>query len=166
MILGLSVDILGSRRIVLERWDCSDAVSVCAEAVDHGPAILADQAGAQLIPAPHRPTLWDAGVVCGVEWPQTSRKKLLVDPLRDRGPAILLEARGIEHSVPQIGIARLSLGDPRAHRLGGHLEPDVRAECAVPLPVPHERAAREQSIRAAFGAGHVVVVGDDRPPAH
>src|SRR4029450_5520566 len=62
MIFGLGVDVLGPRRIVLERWDRSDAVSVCAEAVDHGPAILADQAGAQLIPAPHRPTLWDAGV--------------------------------------------------------------------------------------------------------
>ena len=27
---------------VLEGWDCSDARSVSAEAVDHGPAILAD----------------------------------------------------------------------------------------------------------------------------
>src|SRR5262245_26580188 len=53
VVLGLGVHVLGPRWIVLERWDRADAVSVCAETVDHGPAILADQAGAQLIPAPH-----------------------------------------------------------------------------------------------------------------
>ena len=30
------------RRVVLEGWDRSNTVSVCAEAVDHGPTILAD----------------------------------------------------------------------------------------------------------------------------
>src|SRR5262249_41715007 len=109
---------------------------------------------------------WNGGFARGVKWPQTSRNKLLVDPLRDRGPAVLLEARGIEHPVPQIGIARLSLDDPRAHGLGRHLEPYIGARCAVPLPVPHERAAREQSIWAAFGAGHVAVVGAECPPSH
>jgi hypothetical protein len=87
VILGLSIDILGPRRIVLESRDRPNAVSVCAEAVDHGLPVLSDEAGAQLIPATHRPPVRDAGVVCGVKWAQTSRNKLLVDPLRDRGPA-------------------------------------------------------------------------------
>jgi hypothetical protein len=42
VILGLSIDILGPRRIVLKGWDRSNTVSMVAEAVDHGPAILAD----------------------------------------------------------------------------------------------------------------------------
>ena len=42
VVLGLGVDVLGPRRIVLERWDRSDARSMGAEAVDHGPTILAD----------------------------------------------------------------------------------------------------------------------------
>ena len=42
VVLGLGVDIFGPRRIVLEGWDRSNARSVRAEAVDHGPAILAD----------------------------------------------------------------------------------------------------------------------------
>jgi hypothetical protein len=42
VILGLCVDVLGPRGIVLEGRDRSNARSVCAEAVDHGPAILAD----------------------------------------------------------------------------------------------------------------------------
>ena len=42
VILGLGIDVLGPRGIVLEGWDRSDARNVCAEAEDHGPAILAD----------------------------------------------------------------------------------------------------------------------------
>src|SRR6478672_13829721 len=80
----LSIDILGPRRIVLEGWDRPNAVSVCAAAVDHGLPVLSDKAGAQLIPATHRPPVRDTGVVCGVKWAQTSRNKFLVDPLRDR----------------------------------------------------------------------------------
>src|SRR5262245_32353811 len=47
MILGLSIDILGPRRIVLQGRDCSNAMRVCAEAVDHGLPVLSDKAGAQ-----------------------------------------------------------------------------------------------------------------------
>ena len=42
VIFGLSIDIFGPRRIVLEGRDRPNARSMCAEAVDHGPAILAD----------------------------------------------------------------------------------------------------------------------------
>src|SRR5262249_24976292 len=42
VILGLCINVLWPRRIVLEGWDRPNAVSVRAEAVDHGPAILAD----------------------------------------------------------------------------------------------------------------------------
>src|SRR5258705_6836848 len=53
MIFGLGVDVLGPRRIMLKSRDRSNAVSVCAEAVDHGLRVLSDEAGAQLIPPPH-----------------------------------------------------------------------------------------------------------------
>src|SRR5262245_14644115 len=141
VILGLSVNVLGPRRIVLKGRDRSNAVSVGAEAVDHGLPVLSDEAGAQLIPTTHRPPVRDAGVICGMKWPQTSRNKFLVDPLRDRGPAVLLEARGIKHSVPQIGIARLSLSDPRAHGLGGHLEPHIGTRGPIPLTITEQGAA-------------------------
>jgi hypothetical protein len=35
VIFGLGVHVLRSRRVVLEGWDRSNAVNVCAEAVDH-----------------------------------------------------------------------------------------------------------------------------------
>src|SRR5262245_35077243 len=79
VIFGLGVDVLGPRRIMLEGRDRPNAASVCAEAVDHGLPVLSDEAGAQLIPATHRPPVRDSGVVCGVKWAQTSRNKLLVD---------------------------------------------------------------------------------------
>jgi len=44
VILGLSVDVLGPRWIMLERWDRPNARSASAEAIDHRPAILADEA--------------------------------------------------------------------------------------------------------------------------
>ena len=97
----------------------------------------------------------DAGIVRGVKWPQPSRNKLLVDPLSDRGPAILLEARGIEHSIAQCRIVHLPLDDPRGYGLGRHLEANVRARGPIPLPVPHERAAGKDL------ATRDVVVPDD-----
>ena len=112
VVLGLGVNIFRPRGIVLEGRDRADARRVCAEAVDHGPAILADQAGAQLIPAPHRPPVRDAGVICGVKWPQTSCNEFLVDPLRNRGPSVLLEARGIEHPITESGVVEFALDDP------------------------------------------------------
>ena len=81
----------------------------------------------------------NTGIVCGVKWPQTSRNKLLVDPFRDRGSAVLLETRRIEDPITESCIVEFSLDDPRGHGLGGHLEPDVRGSGAVPLAVPHER---------------------------
>src|SRR5262252_9180428 len=62
VILGLCVDILWPRRIVLEGWNRPNAVSVCAEAVDHGLPVLTDKAGAQLIPASHRSALGHARI--------------------------------------------------------------------------------------------------------
>ena len=50
-------------------------LSAFAEAVDHGLPVLSDEAGAQLIPAAHRPPMRDAGVVRSVKWPQTNRNK-------------------------------------------------------------------------------------------
>jgi hypothetical protein len=44
VILGLSVYVLGPRWIMLERWDRPNARSASAEAIDHRPAILADEA--------------------------------------------------------------------------------------------------------------------------
>src|SRR5262245_55360069 len=44
VILGLSVDVLGPRWIMLERWDRPNARSTSAEAINHRPAILADEA--------------------------------------------------------------------------------------------------------------------------
>src|SRR5262245_39840255 len=44
VILGLSVNVLGPRWIMLERWDRPNARGARAEAVDHRPAILADEA--------------------------------------------------------------------------------------------------------------------------
>jgi hypothetical protein len=101
-----------------------------------------------------------------VEWAQASVDQYLVDPLCEGGAAVLLEARGIEHPITENGIVEFSLDDPRAHGLGGHLESDVGGSSAIPLAVPHQRAAREQSIRAALCAGRVVVVRDDCPPSH
>src|SRR5262245_60539211 len=97
VVLGFGVDVLGPRRIVLEGRDRPKAVSVDAEAVDHGPAILSDQAGAQLIPAAHRPPLGHARIVGSVEWAQARLHQHLVDPLRDGRPAVLSETGGIEH---------------------------------------------------------------------
>src|SRR5262245_60362598 len=44
VVLGLSVDVLGPRRIMLKRWDRPNARSASAEAIDYRPAILADEA--------------------------------------------------------------------------------------------------------------------------
>jgi hypothetical protein len=83
----------------------------------------------------------DAGIVCGVKWPQTSRNKLLVDPLSDRRPAILLEARGIEHPVAECSVAPLSLDYTVGYGLGRHLEANVRARGPVPLTITEQGAA-------------------------
>src|SRR5262249_40130690 len=166
VILGLSVDVLGPRWIMLKRWDRPNARSASAEAIDHRPPILADGAGAHLIPSPHRSALWHARIVGSVEWTQARLDQHLVHSLCDRRAAVLLEARGVEHPVAECSVASLSLDYALGYGLGGHLEPHIAARSAVPLPVPHERATREQSIWAAFGAAHVVVVGDDRPPTH
>src|SRR5262245_1741131 len=141
MVLGLGVDVLGPRGIVLEGRDRSNARSVRAEAVDHGLPILADETRAQLIPAPHRPALRHAGVICGVKWAQTSRNKLLVDPFSDRGPAVFLEARGIEHPVAECSVALLSLNYPVGYGLGRHLEAHVRARGPVPLTITEQSSA-------------------------
>ena len=70
-----------------------------------------------------------------------SRNKLLVDPLRDRGPAVLLEARGIEHPVAECSVATLSLGYPVGDGLGGELEALVRAGRPVPLTITEQGAS-------------------------
>jgi len=44
VILGLGVYVLGPRWIMLEGWDRPNARSASAEAIDHRPAILADEA--------------------------------------------------------------------------------------------------------------------------
>src|SRR5262245_33402355 len=44
VVLGLSVNVLGPRWIMLERWDRPNARSASAEAIDHRPTILADKA--------------------------------------------------------------------------------------------------------------------------
>src|SRR5262249_54923806 len=164
VILGLSVYVLGPRCIVLKGRDRPNARGASAEAIDHRPAILADEAGPHLIPAPHRSALGHARIVGSVEWAQARLDQHLVHALCDRRAAVLLEARGVEHPVAECSVASLSLDYALGYGLGGHLEPHIGARSAVPLPVPHERATREQSIWAAFGAAHVVVVGDDRPP--
>jgi hypothetical protein len=43
VILGLSVYVLGPRWIMLQRWDRPNARGASAEAIDHRPAILADE---------------------------------------------------------------------------------------------------------------------------
>jgi hypothetical protein len=44
VILGLGVYVFGPRWIMLKRWDRPNARSASAEAIDHRPAILADEA--------------------------------------------------------------------------------------------------------------------------
>jgi len=44
VVLGLGVDVLGPRCIMLERWDRPNARGASAEAKDHRPAILANEA--------------------------------------------------------------------------------------------------------------------------
>src|SRR5262249_46226192 len=94
-----------------------------------------------LIPAAHRPPLGHAGVICGMKWAQTSRNKLFVDPLRDRGPAVLLEARRIEHPVAERSVVPLSLDYPVGYGLGRHLEAQVRACGPVPLTITEQGAS-------------------------
>src|SRR5262245_40896051 len=127
MVLGLGVDVLGPRGIVLEGRDRSNARSVRAEAVDHGLPVLSDETGAQLIPSPHRSALWDARIVGTVERAQARLDQHLVHSLCDGGAAVLLEARGIEHAVAECRVAALSLDDPVGYGLGRHLEARVRA---------------------------------------
>src|SRR5262249_47490979 len=70
VILGLSVYVLWPRWIMLERWDRPNARSASAEAIDHRPTILADEAGPHLIPSSHRSALGHARIVGSVEWAQ------------------------------------------------------------------------------------------------
>jgi hypothetical protein len=66
-----------------------------------------------------------------VKWRQTSRSKLLVDPFRDRGAAVLLEAGGIEHPITESGIVEFALDD--------HGEGLGRAPVHRPEPCPMGR---------------------------
>src|SRR5262245_48880371 len=140
MILGLSVYVLGPRRIMLERWDRPNARSASAETIDHRP-VLADEAGPHLIPAPHRSALWHARIVGSMEWAQARLDQRPVDPLCDGGAAVLLEARGVEHAVTECSVAPLSLEYPVGYGLGGHLEPHIGARGPLPLTITKQGAA-------------------------
>src|SRR5215467_3049524 len=138
VILGLSVYVLGPGWIVLEGWNRPNAVSVCAEAVDHGLPVLTDKAGAQLIPASHRSALGHARIVGSVEWAQARLDQQLVDSLCDGGAAVLLEARGIERPVAECSVAPLSLDYPAGYGLAGHLEPHIGTRGPIPLTITEQ----------------------------
>src|SRR5690606_1176892 len=124
MILALGVNVFRPVLVVLQRRDGADRILARIEAVEHRPVVFPDHPRSYLVPAAHPPDTRYSFVV--------GRLPIQAHSLDYRRPAVLREARGVDHPVFD-RLSRFPQPDALADFLGSHLQADVRLLRAVPF---------------------------------
>src|SRR6478609_9610478 len=63
VVFHIRIHVFNPVLIMLEHGNCTNAVCTIGEAIDHGHAVLAQHAGAHLIPTTHRPLSSYTGII-------------------------------------------------------------------------------------------------------